>query len=1000
MIQKTMPVLDDTGKNTKINNINNNINQSTCQSNSSVYISNIDEQFTFTEFTKKDGILTKKISFDINGNLQKDSSDCYMASGSARKITLNLSEFPDYLSKTQRHQAIGHGVCEHEHINILSGKKFQNQTDTITRSKKNKHGGYFYYEHKPTLAMVDYDPEDCQPQLDYKDVISIIDSVCTGFAKIAKVLTFSTSSCIYFKNEELRGKSAGFHLYFLVQDGTDLPRFKELLSKRLWIKGYGYIKISRAGAMLSRTVFDEAVFSPERLDFVAGAELTDGLVQKRPWPEYISGSLPCLDTSNFSSLTLLENNQFKKALETAQSEAKPRQFKIQTEYINKESIKLIKESKKKGIELSDDEAKKTVTARCTGGEHRDLYKTDILYFDKWGAKTVHEIMQNPKKYEGSSLYDPQEPELGRGKAKLYFNHKEKKPCIHSFVHGGIKYFLHNITVDEGRQKDKEKRLLDVYINKAKENTVKEEDKNKKDLIKEASTTLDNAIIAHETDGGALYKEYVLDAYSFLEKTDLSASHKYRALLKGLKSLGITEYEKAVKAQKYIKKYGKEGESDSVINFFNSKHAGVMIGGQFRIINEIIDPVFKTPDITLSSIFDFNNRYANKKMPNPNNPEKTINQSHHWLEHVDRSDYEGIVFEPSGASDNYYNLWQGFAMTPKHGDWSLMQWHIDNIIADGNKERAKYIMAWFAHQLQNPGNKTGTMLVLLGGQGTGKNMLFEHFGYILGKHFVEVTQIAHVTGKFNDHLKACLLFFINEATWGGDKQGSGVLKSLATDPTIRVEPKGKDSYAVANHLNICVASNNEWVIPAELDERRSYVCQISEEKKQDYEYFGALDKQMKNGGREAMMHDFMHMDISNINLREIERTDALLGQILKGMSPIQEYWFERLKDGYLLSEKIDESGNLIRQAYDWDVPIIGKDMYIDFLDYCAGRSLKAFTSNTTFWNYLKKIYPKLPDNKQITINGRRGYYRKIPPLNECRAVFADILKMPVSELFKD
>lgn len=245
-----------------------------------------DDVLQFTEFTKSGGILTKKISYTPQGEFKKDSSQCWMAGGTARTKTMTLREFADYLPRVELNQAIAHGVCGQDKAKIVSAAKFKNQPGTITRSKKN-----FYYP-DPALAMIDYDPDDGQPQRTYEEVITIIDSVCPGFADISKVMTYSTSSCIYRKKDdfEIRGKGAGFHLYFLVKNGQDLPRFAEALFQRLWLAGYGYIKISRSGALLPRTIFDKAVFSPERLDFVAGANIMGGgIEQRRPAPLYIPG---------------------------------------------------------------------------------------------------------------------------------------------------------------------------------------------------------------------------------------------------------------------------------------------------------------------------------------------------------------------------------------------------------------------------------------------------------------------------------------------------------------------------------------------------------------------------------------------------------------------------------------------------------------------------------------------------------------------------------------
>ncbi len=149
-----------------------------------------------------------------------------------------------------------------------------------------------------------------------------------------------------------------------------------------------------------------------------------------------------MDTERSSSLDAVEIKNFELMIQAAKIQVEPEQRKIQKKYVEDEAPLIIEAAQKKGGNLSFEDAKKTVQARCEGGKHRDQYKDDILIFDKFGAVSVADALENLEKYDQATLRDPQEPELGRGKAKLYFNKEEQKPCIHSFVHGGIKYFLH------------------------------------------------------------------------------------------------------------------------------------------------------------------------------------------------------------------------------------------------------------------------------------------------------------------------------------------------------------------------------------------------------------------------------------------------------------------------------------------------------------------------------------------------------------------------------
>ena len=45
--------------------------------------------------------------------------------------------------------------------------------------------------------------------------------------------------------------------------------------------------------------------------------------------------------------------------------------------------------------------------------------------------------------------------------------------------------------------------------------------------------------------------------------------------------------------------------------------------------------------------------------------------------------------------------------------------------------------------------------------------------IFRDHALQITHSRHLTGNFNAHLIDALFLFLDEAFWGGDKQGEGV-----------------------------------------------------------------------------------------------------------------------------------------------------------------------------------------------------------------------------------
>ena len=128
------------------------------------------------------------------------------------------------------------------------------------------------------------------------------------------------------------------------------------------------------------------------------------------------------------------------------------------------------------------------------------------------------------------------------------------------------------------------------------------------------------------------------------------------------------------------------------------------------------------------------------------------------------------------------------------------------------------------------------------------------------------------------MKDSLLVFCDEGFWAGDKSAEGILKSLVTEDHLVIEPKNKNPFTIKNNVRLIIASNNNWVIPAGLEERRFFVLDVSNKHMQDHGYFQPIFEQMDSGGREAMLYDLLRYDYSEINLKEIPRTAALLDQI--------------------------------------------------------------------------------------------------------------------------
>ena len=438
-----------------------------------------------------------------------------------------------------------------------------------------------------------------------------------------------------------------------------------------------------------------------------------------------------------------------------------------------------------------------------------------------------------------------------------------------------------------------------------------------------------------------------------------------------------------------------GRYENHIDFLNKRHAAIMLGGKFAILNEYYDLHSKRFEVDFSSVKDFYHRYANRQIPNPDaggrGQAKTIPAVTDWLKSPDRREYKQIVFDPKSTPEGCYNYWRGFSTQPKRGDWSLMQAHILENICSGNQGHYDYLIAWLARIIQDPGGeRPGTAVVIRGGQGVGKGQFMNEFRHILGSHFLQITNHHHLTGRFNNHLKNIILLFVDEGFWAGDKSSEGLIRGIITETELIIEPKNLNAISLKSHINIVIASNSDWVVPAGIDERRFFCIDVSDAHQQDLPYFGKIKKQMRSGGREAMMYDLFNHDRSKINLRKIPRTGALFTQILDTMQPHHQFWFETLRRGTLHP---DDS--------EWICKIQKRVLHDLYVEWCERYKIRFIDIPSQFGKKMQNVFPDKTDStkKETTYDNLKGKNKGIPiyifpELFECQLKFQQVLKIGI------
>ncbi len=426
-------------------------------------------------------------------------------------------------------------------------------------------------------------------------------------------------------------------------------------------------------------------------------------------------------------------------------------------------------------------------------------------------------------------------------------------------------------------------------------------------------------------------------------------------------------------------------SDELIAELNSRHAVVMVSGQFRVITEHLLPQGKRT-VSYSSKSDFCHQYEARWVQVGR---KRVSIASIWLANPLRRQYDRIVFapQPPGSEpkevDGAYNLWRGLAVEPADGDCSLFLKHVEDIVCSDNAELYTYVLNWLADAVQNVGGmRPGVALVLRGAEGVGKGAFVKHFGSIFGQHFRHVSRTSHLVGNFNAHLQDTVLLFADEAYWAGNKADEGALKGLITEETLMIEPKGVNAFEIENHIRFIFATNNDWAVPAGYDARRFCVLDVSDRRKQDSAYFARLEAQMRAGGTAALLRHLVNVDLSQVDLRKVPVTQALLDQKRRTMDPIDAWFYDCVRNGTI--EGTDEN---------WpSQPIPKGDLHALFVEYAKRLGLRYIPDLATFCQRFHKLVPKI-DEVRTTIRGKRTRAYVLPNLEACRKHWDKLLGAP-------
>lgn len=363
-------------------------------------------------------------------------------------------------------------------------------------------------------------------------------------------------------------------------------------------------------------------------------------------------------------------------------------------------------------------------------------------------------------------------------------------------------------------------------------------------------------------------------------------------------------------------------------------------------------------------------------------ERTLSPVRHWLNNNKRT-YKKMDYRPAGADEGVFNLFQGWGVQPStEGSCQLFLEHVRENVCCSNQEYYDFLLDWMADIFQNPERKHNTALVLQGPQGTGKTFFAKVLGRLAGEqNFITVDSTRKLLGNFNRHLSGKMIIFADEAIPPRDLGERGRLKTLISDDTIAIEPKGRDAFTISNFARVIFASNSDEVIPAENGERRYFVLRLSGTRANDTAYFGAIDRQLSEGGYGALMRLFMERRIMS-DLRVAPRTPYLHEQMLLRQDPTQAWFQEKLIAGLIQGEiPLDE----LHQTYSRQLSVAGERPKNKILLAREIRHLFPDCQNEQRW--IRPAGTPCTERRRINVV-------HFGPLDRCRSSFERVTGIPI------
>ena len=193
-----------------------------------------------------------------------------------------------------------------------------------------------------------------------------------------------------------------------------------------------------------------------------------------------------------------------------------------------------------------------------------------------------------------------------------------------------------------------------------------------------------------------------------------------------------------------------------------------------------------------------------------------------------------LYAPATAPDGAYADYKKPEIMLEHMLW----------LCNGHKKSRLHILKWIAHLVHRPEERMTHGLIISGAQGTGKSMLAEFIGDIVGDENYSKVTPTQMKGTFQYWMLGKRFILVEEIYENGNWATYNKIKPYFSDPDVNCNIKNKNEITFKNHVNFMMLSNQYNPLPISKGDRRIFYVH-SKVQKRDSKYYGNLKNWMDN-----------------------------------------------------------------------------------------------------------------------------------------------------------